>query len=137
MPFLFLLAYFSTSHVAFAEMPCEGQSGGWKAVCLQDKAEQADEEATRAYWELQTQIKKLQSQGRSKNYAQQLSSLVRKNELDFIQYSDSYCNVESVLLEVDTEIDKSLKCLIKTSELRKSEIHYIIDVIAENLKARK
>jgi hypothetical protein len=113
---------------------CQSQQGGWKAICLQDRTQLSDEEVTRVYWSLQKKIDLLAANGRTKEYSKQLSSLLRKNELDYIKYADSYCNMQTSLHDRDTEINKILKCTIKSNELRKQELVRILAILDSSQK---
>lgn len=112
---------------AAADMPCADKKGGWRTACLQEAAQQADESATKTYVDMQSQIKDLTVV--SPAYNQQLKTLLRKNELDFIKYSESYCDMQNVISVEDTELNKILSCQIKSFQLREAELKSIIETI--------
>lgn len=127
--FVLLLSFLLAPLALRAQETCGDQAGGWKTRCLRDQSQLADEEATRTYWELQNKIKALPTEVGPKGYADQLRSLLRKNELDYINYSESYCNMQVVLATVETELNRILSCQIHTAQTRTNELRKIIESV--------
>lgn len=136
MKFMFLVFVVVTSGVslAWANRPCSDQKGGWRTACLQDRAQQGDESANRTYLDLQNKIKTLTNV--SPAYNEQLRKLLKRNELDFITYAESYCDMQNVIAVEDTELNKILSCQIKTQELREEELKGIIETISTREEAK-
>lgn len=113
----------------WAQAACDGESGGWRTRCLRDQAQISDEDSTRTYWELRNKISALPSSVGPKDYAKQLNMLLKKNELDYITYTESYCNMQVVLATAETEINRILSCQIHTANVRNQELKSIIESI--------
>lgn len=126
---LILTLLFLSSGAAQAVGYCENEAGGWKTRCLRDQAQISDEETTRTYWELRNKISALPTNIGPKDYSKQLNLLLKKNELDYIKYTESYCNMQVVLATVETELNRTLSCMIHTSNLRNQELRSIIESI--------
>lgn len=113
---------------------CDNETGGWETRCLLIKNQQLDELLMRVYWRVQNKIKNNPEYSQLPEYKKQFHKLLRANEVDFIRYFESYCNMQIVLLVNDTELNKMLKCSIFNHESRINELKKVDGLIDEASK---